>query len=212
MSIANNITEINLVKREKLAEFQGNLKKDRPDLIEKLANEIEKNGFNLPIAIWTNHPEGRPLILDGHQRLKALDLLAERGKTLKNDEIPTVGILADDDADAWQKVLEYNSRHSEIDQEFLAFVIESHDLETDNIVFDPMHSQALEDDLKEKYDTSGEEVDVDTMEDIGTISIELLGADYIYAMKGLKVVASKEGTDNDGQTLCFLLEKYGVQR
>lgn len=212
MSIANNITDITLIKREKLREFQGKLKKDRPDLIDKLSEEILARGFNLPIAIWVNHPEGTPLILDGHQRLKALDLLAEQGKTLKDDEIPTVGILAENDADAWQKVLEYNSRHSEIDQEFLAFVIESHDLDTENIVFDPMHSQALEDDLKEKYDTSGEEVDLDSMDDIGKIEIELLSADYIYAMKGLKIVASKEGTDNDGQTLCFLLEKYGVQR
>lgn len=194
MSIANNITEITLIHREKLQEFQGNLKKERPDLIEKLVLEIEKNGFNLPIAIWVNHPEGRPLILDGHQRLKALDILAERGKKLADDMIPTVGILADDDRDAWQKVLEYNSRHSEIDQEFLSFVIESHDLQTENIVFD-LHSQALEEDLqdlKEKYSESGEEVDIDTMEDIGTISIELLGPDYIYAMKALKIVASKE--------------------
>ncbi len=75
--ILNNVGELEYIFRTDLEAYQGEFKKDRPDLIQKLVGEIATHGFNAPIFIWVNHPSKKPALLDGHQRLKALNILAK---------------------------------------------------------------------------------------------------------------------------------------
>lgn len=76
---------------------------------------IKTDGFIAPIFIWQNATGGKPLILDGHQRLKALEALEAEGYVLPDDKVPTIGILADSDKEAWTHIFSYNRQFSEID-------------------------------------------------------------------------------------------------
>ena len=110
--IINKVKGSAFIKRKDLENFQWKLKKlDNTEKIENLANRILKVGFKAPIFIWDWHKK----ILDGHQRSRALNLLAERWETLENDNIPVVYIIADTLEEAKESVLEYNSKYSEFD-------------------------------------------------------------------------------------------------
>lgn len=118
-----------LLPRQLLLAYQGGFKKDRPDLIEKLKKRITEDGFISPIFIWQNAPGGKPQILDGHQRLKALDALESDGFTLEDDKVPTVGIIAANDKEAWESIFSYNRQFSEIDADIAIQI--SQDLDID---------------------------------------------------------------------------------
>jgi len=112
--IQNNIWELKNISRKDLKTFQGKLKKwDNQEQIEKLSKEIEIQWFNAPIAVWNNKWDTS--ILDWHQRLKALELLATNNLTLENDEIPCIYIKADTEKKARQILLEYNTKYSSFD-------------------------------------------------------------------------------------------------
>jgi len=112
--IQNNIWELKNILRKDLKTFQGKLKKeDNQEQIEKLSKEIETQWFNAPIAVWNNNWDTS--ILDWHQRLKALELLATNNLTLENDEIPCIYIKADTEKKARQILLEYNTKYSSFD-------------------------------------------------------------------------------------------------
>lgn len=113
--ITNHVVDTPTIPRKSLKNFQGNLKKPNPEEVKQLAERIVRKGFSAPIFIWHDH-DG--LILDGHQRLKALDLLAKKNEILPDDCIPVVAIRADTIEEAKEKVAEYNSRYSEIDPDF----------------------------------------------------------------------------------------------
>lgn len=118
-----------LLPRQLLLAYQGGFKKERPDLIATLVKRIKTDGFISPIFIWQNAPGGKPQILDGHQRLKALDALEGEGYTLADDKVPTVGILASNDKEAWESIFSYNRTFSEIDADIAIQI--SQDLEID---------------------------------------------------------------------------------
>lgn len=158
-TLINNIGELEYIFRTDLEVYQGDFKKDRPDLIQKLVGEIATHGFNAPIFIWSNHPSGKPAILDGHQRLKALHILAKSGKKLPDDKVPTVGIRAKNDTEAWQKIVEYNSKYSEIDTSYLIEMIGTYSLDMTDIPVDIIPDIKLDDDLLgtgEKKEKDGE--------------------------------------------------------
>lgn len=113
--LQNHVVDTPTLPRKSLKNFQGDLKKPNPEEIKRLAERIARKGFSAPVFVWHDH-DG--LILDGHQRLKALDLLAKRGETLPDDLVPVVAIRADTLEAAKEKVAEYNSRYSEIDPDF----------------------------------------------------------------------------------------------
>ena len=103
-----------MISRKELKAFQGNLKKDNPNEIAALSRRMIKHGFSAPIFVWENEK----YILDGHQRLKALNVLATEEEILDKDMVPVVMIKAETKAEARMRVAEYNSSYSVIDQEF----------------------------------------------------------------------------------------------
>lgn len=98
-----------------LMEFQGELKRLSKRNLERLKSRIIEDGFNVPFFVWENG--GEYMILDGHQRLKALVSLHEDGWEIPL--LPVAFIEAEDEADARKKLLAISSQYGEFDAEEL---------------------------------------------------------------------------------------------
>jgi len=105
----------NLLELKQFENFQGNLKEISEEALEKLKNNIIKNGFCAPIFVWS----GKKFILDGHQRIIAVKSLIEDGYVLENNELPYIEIEAKDKKQAAELVLSYNSQYGEITEDGL---------------------------------------------------------------------------------------------
>lgn len=95
-------------------ELQGNLKIMDKNRLDRLMQNIISNGFIAPVFIWQGQ------IVDGHQRLKALNelfkqgyILTYKGKSVGN-KVPFVTINAKDKTEAGKFILTYNSQYGEI--------------------------------------------------------------------------------------------------
>lgn len=104
-----------LLPFDSLENFQGNLKKITKQNLDKLKKRIIRDGINVPLFVWRVNDWCR--ILDGHQRLKALQSLREDGYILPM--IPVAYIEADDEKDARQKLLGITSQFGEFEIEEL---------------------------------------------------------------------------------------------
>lgn len=125
-TIKNHVQWAEYIKRKELKPFQGDLKKQNNEAeIKDLCTRIKK-GRKMPICIRKDHDN---FILDGHQRLKALNKLAREWRTLEDDNVPVIYITADDEKTARETVLEMNSKYSEFDREELILFSENLDLE-----------------------------------------------------------------------------------
>lgn len=102
---------------KKITEFvalQGNLKVMDEKRIGKLMENIKKNGFIAPVFIWQNN------IVDGHQRLKALERLLKDGYTMSyqgqdvGNMVPFIVINAKDRQEAAKFILTYNSQYGQM--------------------------------------------------------------------------------------------------
>jgi len=114
--IRNKVSDMQLIDRLDLQEFQWDLKKhDNDESIRNLADRIMKRWFSAPIYIWWKENK----ILDGHQRLKALNLLSVEWVNLKDDKVPVIYIEADSEQEAKDTLLEYNTKYSEFDLNIL---------------------------------------------------------------------------------------------
>lgn len=102
-----------LVKRSDLKEFQGDLKMLTDDRMAMLKGQIIKYGFNSPIQIWMNGQTKH--ILDGHQRTRALDALAQDGYEVP-DELPVDWILAKTKKQAKEILLSRIAQYGETTQ------------------------------------------------------------------------------------------------
>jgi len=112
--IKNKVKVETFIDRKKLIKFQWDLKKqDNQVKILKLAERIKTKWFSAPIYIWKRWKE--TLILDWHQRLKALEELERQNHFLKDDKIPVIEIEADNEKEAKETLLEYNTKYSEFD-------------------------------------------------------------------------------------------------
>jgi DNA modification methylase len=109
---------------ERLKPFQGNLKKVDQSWIQALANRIQRKGFSAPFLVWKDHD----LLLDGHQRLEALKLLKW------TEPVPVVLIEAKDEAEAKERLLEYNTTYSKIDEDVFDDWSEDLDLDDLNLI------------------------------------------------------------------------------
>ena len=128
--IKNNVIWSTYLYRTEFKNFQWDLKKqDNDEEISKLAKRILK-WFDAPIYVWYEHDN---YILDWHQRLKALNKLADEWHLLEDDKIPVVYIKADTEQEAKEKVLEYNSKYSEFDMQELWIFAEDLDLDWINV-------------------------------------------------------------------------------
>lgn len=97
-------------------EFQGELKKLSKRNLERLKSRIIEDGFNVPFFVWEH--QGNYMILDGHQRLKALVSLREDGYDMPL--LPVAFIDAEDEADARKKLLAISSQYGVFDGEELS--------------------------------------------------------------------------------------------
>ena len=96
---------------DRIEEFQGNLKKLSKKNLEKLKKRIIEDGFNVPFFVWDH--DGMYKVLDGHQRLRALQSLREEGWDMPL--LPVAFIEASDEADARKKLLAISSQYGEFD-------------------------------------------------------------------------------------------------
>lgn len=105
-----------LLPFDSLENFQGNLKKITKQNLDKLKKRIISDGINVPLFVWRENEWCR--ILDGHQRLKALQSLREDGYIIPM--IPVCYIEAEDEKDARQKLLGITSQFGEFEIEELS--------------------------------------------------------------------------------------------
>lgn len=144
--LVNHIEGGVFIKRTELKEFQGKLKKEDVARNKKLQNRISRKWFSAPIYLWADHEN---YILDGHQRLIALNALALQGEMLKDDMVPVIMIKAKNKNEAKERVLEYNSRYADMDkEEYKLFAV---DLDLEDLDL-PIDDFDLDDDQDEEYD------------------------------------------------------------
>ena len=94
---------------DRLTEFQGNLKRLSEKNREKLIGSICNRGFIAPLFVWDDHGEWK--LLDGHQRIKTLLWMREKGWDIPM--LPVDIIEADDEQDAKKKLLAITSQYGE---------------------------------------------------------------------------------------------------
>ena len=102
-------TGTDVIPFRQLKDFQGELKTITDDNLDKLKNSIIKNGFCAPVFVWKN--KDKNYLIDGHQRLKALNSLFADGYTIP--DIPIVYITADNKKDAKRKLLYISSQYGQ---------------------------------------------------------------------------------------------------
>lgn len=110
-------------------DFQRTLKKISDEAMNKLKQSIKRNGFNAPVFLWAGHN----LILDGHHRISAVKSLIAEGYKLTDNKLPYVEIEAENEKQAAEMVLSYNSQYAEITDEGLKDFIDNFDIKIEEI-------------------------------------------------------------------------------
>ena len=110
-----------------LQNFQGNLKELYENEYIKLRALIIKRGFRFPVLVWKNN------ILDGHQRIFVVTKMVQDEGYVLEDNIPVVDIMAENEKEAKQLLLEYNSRYGVITEQGLYEFIETNNLTLDDM-------------------------------------------------------------------------------
>ena len=156
--LKNKIKEFKNLKRAELETFQGDLKDIRQEDIQILMDRIKERGFISPLFIWENK------ILDGHQRLKALDRLSEEGHELKDDLIPCIFIDAEDEKEAASFVLYYSDQRAEITESGFQAFVEKYDLVIDDYEHTRFYEETLSFHSEEDSIGKNKEVNFDSLE------------------------------------------------
>lgn len=115
--------KITYVPLADLVPYERNSKKHPPEQIEQIAASIREFGDCDPIAVW-HDADGRPIIVEGHGRLLALQLLGA-------DVAPVISLdhLTDEQRRAYSHVHNQTTLSSGFDEEMLA-------LDMDELAFD----------------------------------------------------------------------------
>lgn len=108
--VRNDVEELKLLDIKDLQPFQGKLKDLSKANYAKLRKQIETLGFSEPIAVWRD--KDKNYILNGHQRLRTLQVMAGEGVTVP--KIPAVFVRAKDKKEAKRKVLALTSQYGEM--------------------------------------------------------------------------------------------------
>ena len=201
--IQNSVYTKTLVARSELRAFQDKLKKDNPKELKMLAERIKKKWFHFPIYLWHNHDN---YILDWHQRLKALDLLAAEWLTLEKDLVPVVYISAASLNEAKEIVAEANSKFSTMDQEFADLWFEWCDLD-DLIIPD---FDYLTDDEKEKEKKEDDVPDVTTPPIVQVGDIFVLGDHKIMCGDSTSLTDVEILMNNQRASIAFTSPPYNA--
>lgn len=94
-----------------LTDFQGNLKRLPTKSRDKLLRSICAEGFMCPVFIWKREADN--MLLDGHQRIKTLTYMQEKG--WEAPDLPVVYIEAGDEKEARRKLLKITSQYGEFE-------------------------------------------------------------------------------------------------
>jgi len=114
---------------DKLLEFQGGLKRLTPKNRDKLMASILEKGFIAPIFVWDDAGEYR--LLDGHQRLKTLLWMREKGWDIPM--LPVDIVEADTEKDAKEKLLLIASQYGDFTTDGYKEFAEGLDLDTESV-------------------------------------------------------------------------------
>jgi hypothetical protein len=102
-----------------LEPFQGGLKSITRENAEALKRNIARNGFSSPFFVWRNGK--RRMLLDGHQRLRALLELRREGWEV--GPLPYAEVDAADECEAKRKLLAIASQFGDFEREEAARVL-----------------------------------------------------------------------------------------
>lgn len=169
-----------------ILEFQGGLKKLSKANLEKLKNNILKNGFVAPIFVWDDKGDYR--ICDGHQRLAALISLRQDGYNIPL--IPVDVIQAADEAEAKKILLSICSSYGEFDLDELTEWVSDLDSDIADLLRFTDSEISLDMDKEQEEDEEGFEpaklkinIQCNTVEQVTEISNYLLGLDVSFKVR-----------------------------
>lgn len=100
---------------DQLTEFQGELKTLTEEDFQKLRKQILELGFSASVHIWQN--KGKNYILDGHQRVRTLNRMAEEGFGIP--ALPVTLVEADSYKQAKRKLLGMTSQYGQMQEKGL---------------------------------------------------------------------------------------------
>lgn len=140
---------------DRLTEFQGNLKRLSEKNREKLIGSICNRGFIAPVFVWDDHGEWK--LLDGHQRIKTLLWMREKGWDIPM--LPVDVIEADDEQDAKKKLLAITSQYGEFDIDGYMEFTESVELDdTIRLTDGEWNTEENNEEISERDDTEHEKL------------------------------------------------------
>lgn len=117
------------LKLDELSDFQGHLKIRNDEDYKKIIKSIEKYGFSFPFFVWKNNDKN--LVLDGHGRLRALQIMRENGTEI--DDIPVVYVSVKNEKEAKDLLLRLNSQYGRMTKQSVAeFIGKDFDLNLDD--------------------------------------------------------------------------------
>lgn len=117
-----------LVPLEELLEYQGNLK-ELTETNQELLRASMEEGFIQPISVWIK-PSGEKFIMDGHQRVKVLKLMAE---DYKIPPLPVCEVFAETEAEAAKIVLKDISQFGKVTMEGLIEFTDKYELDIEEV-------------------------------------------------------------------------------
>lgn len=113
-----------------LVPFQNDLKSLSKENYEKLKRTIVELGFSEPVTIWQH--EDSNFILNGHQRVRALQMMIDEGFECP-PEIPCSLVIAKNIKEAKKKLLSLTSQYGKIDDQGLYGFMTDADLIVDDL-------------------------------------------------------------------------------
>lgn len=117
------------LKLDDLQDFQGHLKIRNDDDYKKIIKSIEKHGFSFPFFVWKH--DDKNLVLDGHGRLRALQIMRDNGISI--DEVPVVYVDVKNEKEAKDLLLRLNSQYGKMTKQSVSeFIGQDFDLNLDD--------------------------------------------------------------------------------
>jgi site-specific DNA-methyltransferase (adenine-specific) len=123
-----------VVEMDDLHGLQGDLKELSEEDEDKLRGNIETAGFIAPIFVWTNPKNGKPYIVDGHQRIHVLQGMRAAGWEVP--KLPVDYIHASTLKDARRKLLMIVSQFGKVTKGGLERFIEMAGIDLADLKFE----------------------------------------------------------------------------
>lgn len=182
MKVINN-NNLSVAPITEFYETQGELKFLSKENYDKLKNNIERRGFDIPVYVWIDK-DGKKWLLDGHQRRH---VLVTEGWL---NPIPYLIVKAKDFTEAAERLLEITSQFGTITQEGIDEYIAKFEIPELDILsrtnFDGIFNFSVEEPPKAE-----EEPDLEVEESFDAISE--LGAVYSMGRSRLACGELKDG-------------------